>query len=134
MARILLIDDDQDFLLILSSALKKDGHELLAVNNGVEIVQDLRKFKPDLVITDIIMPGITGGAVYHAIREEMGPSLPVIISSATRMQLKENDSLMDYSPKPIDFDQLRETVNRLLKMKSILHHFYLSQEDERDLD
>ena len=117
MARILILDDEKDCLLLLRIMLTHAGHEVFPLMRADNFLKELREVGPDLVITDIMMPGVTGGSVYSAIREEFSDKLPVIISSGTRMKLRlPVDPLLEYCPKPISETVLIETVDRLLRL------------------
>jgi CheY-like chemotaxis protein len=59
-SRILIIDDDPDIRRLLRVALEKDRHEVLEAANGIEGVRRWREGHPDLVITDLMMPGKDG--------------------------------------------------------------------------
>ncbi len=119
MAKILLADDDQDFLEILKNILQKAGYELSLLTSGDEVIDEIIRFDPDLVITDILMPGITGGYVYEEIRRNTGPDLPVIVVSGTKMKLNvPNDELLKYCPKPVNFPKLLEIIGILLSSSS----------------
>lgn len=115
MAKILIVDDDKDCIAILHNFLKIGGHEVFPMLRGEAIVEAAREIAPDLVITDLMMPGVTGGIVYHAIRKEIGPLLPIVVSSGSNLRLKlPDDPLLDYCPKPVELDTLLATVDRLI--------------------
>jgi DNA-binding NtrC family response regulator len=115
MARILIIDDDKECLVQLNMLLTHVGHEVFPLLRADKVLNELQNANPDLVITDIVMPGVMGGTVYEAIRKQVGPYLPIIVSSGTHMRLKPvNDPFLDYCPKPVDYDVLLASVNRLL--------------------
>jgi len=115
--RIIIIDDDEDFLEIMNTRLKKEGYEVSSLISGSGLRGEVCEFNPDLVITDILMPGITGAYVYEEIRKICGPDMPVIVSTATRMKLKHiKDDFLEYCPKPVDFDKLFETIQRLVSL------------------
>ncbi|MBN1901177.1 response regulator [Candidatus Sumerlaeota bacterium] len=113
--RIFIIDDDPDFLEIMTQFLKKEQYETAVSSHPENIMEDMQNFRPDLVISDIMMPGVTGSFVYEEIRNQCTKTLPVIICSATSMKLKNvKDSLLDYCPKPVNFPTLKEILIRLL--------------------
>ena len=68
--KILLVDDEQDILEFLSYNLKKEGFKLLTANDGNKGLALAKKHKPDLVILDVMMPGMDGIEVCEKIREE----------------------------------------------------------------
>ncbi len=80
MARILVIDDEQDIRVVLQQVLEREGHEVDVAAGGNEGLELLESNGADVVITDIIMPGIDGVATLGKIKENW-PGLPVIVIS-----------------------------------------------------
>lgn len=118
MGRILVIDDDIEFLDILERFLTKANHQVLKLNEAERAIKEIGSFNPDLVILDILMPGITGGLLYHTIRKQYGAGLPIIICSGTKLRVhSSDDTLIEYCPKPVDFNKLNEAIQRLLAQK-----------------
>lgn len=118
MACILVIDDDPEIVKVLRLYLEQHGHRCLSANRGNLALKIIREENPDLVITDVMMPGLTGGAVYETIRKEFGSELPVIISTGTSLKFRTaNDPLAAFYPKQDDYDELMELVNGLLKKR-----------------
>ena len=99
MKRILLIDDDLDWLSIADKLLSRSDYEVQVLDNGKLVVPTIMATTPDLVITDIMMPGITGGQVHGLIRSQIGPRLPVIVCSSTRLRFKSDDPRLAYCQK-----------------------------------
>lgn len=119
MPLILIIDDDEEILLILNEVLSNFNYDVITIAGGTDAINIIRSKSPDLVITDIMMPGITGGEVYREIRKEMGPEFPIIVSSATSIRMKSApDPFLEYCPKPVEPATLLKSIERLLKKKS----------------
>jgi CheY-like chemotaxis protein len=114
MAKILVIDDDEISLTILRGLLRRQGHEVNVLDRSDRALDYIRDLQPDLVVTDIMMPGSTGGAVYAMIRKKIGAGLPVIVCSATRLRIKQDDPLLAHLSKPVDSAELKATVCSLL--------------------
>lgn len=76
--KILLIDDEQAIVRVLSISLRSDGYEVVSALSGEEGLEFFRRDKPDLVLTDIRMPGMDGIKVLRQIKEE-SPDTEVII-------------------------------------------------------
>lgn len=115
MARILGIDDDDEILALLRIYLEREGHEFIAARGSEQGVNLLNRIRPDLIITDIIMPGLTGGEIYEYIRLELGPQVPVIISTGTNLKFRPNgDPMVAISPKQDDYSGLMELVAEML--------------------
>src|SRR4029077_20010308 len=68
MALILVIDDDGFYRGLMERALTDEGHHVVAAQNGVEGIASYQRRRPDLVITDMRMPGIGGGEVIRTLR------------------------------------------------------------------
>lgn len=86
MAKILLIDDEEQIRFLLTRMLKRDGHEVFVAQDGEEGVQSFYQVNPDLVITDIIMPNKDGFAVIAEILATH-PTQPIIAMSGGRRTL-----------------------------------------------
>jgi twitching motility two-component system response regulator PilH len=115
LARVLVIDDDPGILSVLRLYLEQHGHECLAARVAAEGLKIIREEAPDIVITDVMMPGMTGGAVYEVVRKEFGPKLPIIVSTGTSLRFSpEDDSLAAFYPKQDDYAELMGLVETLL--------------------
>lgn len=78
--KILIADDEAEIRDVLHLYLEKDGYDVIEAEDGVEAMEKLRKENPDLVILDIMMPGLDGYRVLRNIREHN--NIPVIMLSA----------------------------------------------------
>ena len=81
MAKILVVDDAFIALNILTIMIENGGHQAVRANDGNEGLVKIEEEKPDIVITDLLMPNLDGLSFLRAIRETY-PKLPVIIMSA----------------------------------------------------
>jgi len=79
-ALILLVDDDPFYRSVIGRILEDDGHRVLECSSGVEGVETYQTYKPDLVITDMRMPGMDGHEVIRTIRE-LDPQARIIAVS-----------------------------------------------------
>ncbi|MGD9015412.1 MAG: response regulator [Candidatus Omnitrophota bacterium] len=79
--KILLVDDEPDFLESMSFWFKSKGFLITTVSNGKDATKMVKAFSPDAVFLDILLPGIDGIAVLQQIRE-FNKSVPVILMSA----------------------------------------------------
>ncbi|PIU18549.1 MAG: hypothetical protein COT16_01810 [Elusimicrobia bacterium CG08_land_8_20_14_0_20_44_26] len=78
--KILIADDEEAIILLLKVLLR--GYEIEAASSGVELIDKALEFKPDLIITDVIMPGMSGWKAVREIRKcEELQSIPVIFAS-----------------------------------------------------
>ncbi|MGN7760752.1 response regulator transcription factor [Paenibacillus sp. 22594] len=111
MSRILIIDDEEALVQLLTDELEAKGHEVLSAADGIEGVR-LAEREPDLIILDIMMPGMNGFEVCRSIRDEV--SCPIIFLSARQSEADRVRGLTlggdDYVIKPFG---LRELMARI---------------------
>ena len=113
--QILVIDDDIDFLKMMAIFLRRSKYDVRLLTSGDHVLEELTQHKPQLVILDLLMPGLSGGAVYELIRERCGQQMPVIVCSGTNLKIRgSGDPLLAYCKKPVDLTHLVTTINSLL--------------------
>lgn len=78
--RILIADDDRDTVLSLATILLQEGHEVREVYRGDAVLDQVRAYKPDVVLLDIGMPGLTGFEIARHMRQELGRVHPLLIA------------------------------------------------------
>lgn len=116
MAQILLVEDEADLRDNLELVLSHAGHRVLTAGNGREALAVIEETPPDLVVSDISMPEMTGLQLLTRIRQEMPQlaDMPVILLTALgdREHVIEGRELGadDYLTKPVDFDLLSATI------------------------
>ena len=117
---ILLVDDSFQNNELMQVVLEKEGYETMMASNGMEALEAIRQRHPDLIILDIMMPGMDGYALLdHLKRTEPVPHIPVIMLTARNNQ-KDLQKAMemgaaDYVIKPIDIEDILVRVNKVLK-------------------
>lgn len=94
MNKILIIDDDEVFAKTLKDTLSKDKYEVLYVSDGEDGLVELPKYKPDLIILDLIMPKMGGVAFLGALRESGGNKIPILISSQMSQMLDISNAIV----------------------------------------
>ena len=88
--RILVVDDETDFVKMLQARLQVEGYEVLVAEDGIKGIQTARKDKPDLIILDIMMPGMDGHSVCDTLKKStLTWSIPVIYLTARTGQADE---------------------------------------------
>lgn len=118
---ILYIEDERPMLELVRQALKLTGYDVTGVTSGQEGLAHMRKRKPDLLLLDLMMPGINGWDVYREVKTDPELSdMPVIVITARVPErgLTILDGLPpvdDYITKPFDVEQLILAVQKLLK-------------------
>ncbi len=113
--RVWIIDDDRSIRWVLERALEKAQMEVQSFSSGLGILDNLRQQQPDVILTDVRMPGLDGLELLRQIHRRY-PSLPVIIMTA-HTDLASAVSAFDggafeYLPKPFDLDEVVEQIRR----------------------
>ena len=124
--KILIIDDDPDIRDALTIILESQGHQVSTANYGAQGIQKVRNDKPDLVILDLIMPGMGGFAVYKQLKSPDHPEwhdIRILIltslreeASKERFELETGMKMKvdDYIEKPISPSLMVQRVQKLL--------------------
>lgn len=118
--KILIIEDTEFMTKLISDVLRKVGYEVVSASNGPEGIQKVREEKPDLVLLDVVMPGMDGFEVCKILRDDESNNLmPIIMLTA---QENEDDKLEgleigadDYIIKPFNSRELVSRVRNTLR-------------------
>lgn len=119
MSKILVIEDDADINQLLARILKREGYEVIQAYSGTETILLLEKDVPDLILLDLMLPGMSGEKVTEYIRKEKGHSVPIIVLSA-KNALDHKVELMtmgadDYITKPFEPQEVVVRVMAVLR-------------------
>lgn len=117
MAKILVVDDDEGVRSILRRVLAPLGHDVLEAGDGEAALQTSLRERPDLVITDLNLPGKNGDIVIRELRDMHPPPIIVAMSGLKRVLLYVQQDVDDTMQKPFDVDVLVNMVGRLLGHK-----------------
>lgn len=120
--RILIVDDEAPSRIALATLLRREGFEVRDVSDGAEAIAACASFRPDLILLDIVMPGMDGFEVCRRIKATPETRLtPVVLItglSATEDRIRGiNASADDFLSKPIDFNELLARTRSLLRLK-----------------
>jgi len=121
--RILVIEDDVNALRLLEYTLEQGGYQVLTATNGLEGLKKAQDEHPDLIILDIMLPGLDGYEICHRLRQKPeNVTLPILMLSAKARQDDRNIGLRmgadDYLTKPADPSVIVTKVEALLTGKS----------------
>jgi two-component system, OmpR family, KDP operon response regulator KdpE len=119
-AKILIVDDEAQITRVLRTALSTQGHSLRVAANGVEGMEAVHSWKPDLVITDLAMPEMDGVEFCREIRAVS--QVPIIVLSVRNQELTKVEALDagadDYVTKPFSIQELQARVRAQLRRRS----------------
>ncbi len=118
--KILVAEDERKILNLLQLYLEKNNYEVITAQNGIEALEKVKKFDPDLLVLDIVMPEMNGHEVCKKIRKDKKyRDIPIIYLSS----LAEKQSIVsslelggdDYLTKPFDPNELIARINAILR-------------------
>jgi DNA-binding response OmpR family regulator len=122
MAKVLLVEGEEIMLRALEFRLRKDGHDIYKCSDGREAINMLNKQKVDIVITDIMMPFVSGLEIVNYIKKNINTSLPVIVISSVGLEASIFQALElgadDFMIKPFNPNELSIRVKKLLNIKT----------------
>lgn len=112
MPTILIVDDESDILFVLRVVLESSGYSVVEALDGREALEQVREARPDLVITDLMMPVMDGRELIHRIRENPETqALPILMVSANPNGTVGAQAMLR---KPFKHDDLLREVRSLL--------------------
>ncbi|MBN2219709.1 MAG: response regulator transcription factor [Kosmotogaceae bacterium] len=119
--KILAVEDDIHIGKLLRMELSHEGYEVEVLTDGKEAVRHLEKELPDLLILDVMLPGLDGFSVLEEIREYISTDLPIIMLTA-KGEVKDKirglkSGADDYLPKPFVIEELLARIEAVLRRK-----------------
>lgn len=132
--KIVIIDDNEELRNVTKYVLEMEGYEVLTAANGEEGIEIVKKHKPDLILCDLLMPGIDGFEVKRQLSQDVSTMvIPFIFLSAVSEQqiIRKGMSFGadDYLVKPVVLDELLITISTRLE-KSIQFRQYFKDKTE----
>ena len=123
MNSILIVDDEPNYLVILSELLRDEGFEVFTASDGAKGLALVREVDLDLVITDMQMPGMDGLQLLQAIKK-INSDLPVVMITAYAAVEKAVSAMQsgafNYLAKPFSNDELIVTINKAVQHYSLI--------------
>ena len=120
MSRVLIVEDDPDIAELVSHALRRAGHDTEVLDSGARAAAHARASRPDLVVLDLMLPGLDGMAVCRALRQDPSTAaIPILVLTARADEADRVGGLEqgadDYVTKPFSPRELVARVSALLR-------------------
>ncbi|MCJ7620608.1 MAG: response regulator transcription factor [Anaerolineae bacterium] len=133
MTCILLADDERDLVWAVQHSLRNDGYQVLTAYDGAEALALARRRLPDLIILDIVMPGLDGLQVCRELRQDPTLGAIPILFLTVRSSIEDriaglDEGGNDYLAKPFDLGELKARIRALLRR----HHSAASVERDTE--
>ncbi|MFA8344324.1 MAG: sigma-54-dependent transcriptional regulator [Rhodothermaceae bacterium] len=120
--KILIVDDDKSIRQTLKNLFTRENFVVECAENGAEAIELIQKERPDLIISDMRMPEITGLELLEKVKE-LDSNIPFIIITAYDEMQSTIEAIqkgaLDYIEKPIEIDKIRHTVRKALENKKL---------------
>ena len=117
--KILLAEDNSILSLLLKFKLEKEGYKLFMAKNGKEAIEIIEEHDPEMILTDIMMPFVSGLEVISHVRNKLDLKTPIIVfSSAGQEEMVLNAfnlGATDFMSKPFSPNELSIRIKRLLQ-------------------
>lgn len=113
--RILIVDDSPTERHVLNDLLTKSGYEVVTSDNGEDAILKAKSLKPDLIVMDVVMPGLNGFQATRAIsRDPETRTIPIILCTSKSQETDKiwgmRQGARDYIVKPVNRDELLEKI------------------------
>ena len=121
--RILIVDDEQDMLSLLEARLTNAGYLVETANNGETALRLVKSMKPDLILLDIMLPGIDGGEV-HRILKSNPETKDIAVIFLSGLYTKNDEAKAGQSvgydsiAKPYESAELLEKIKKIISAKT----------------
>ncbi len=120
---VMVVEDDKNLLDTLRYNLNNEGYNVLAASDGNAAVEIARREKPNLIVLDVMLPGMSGFEVCRVLRKEM--TAPIIMLTARAEEMDKIVGLEigadDYMTKPFSLRELLARVRAMLRRASMVH-------------
>jgi len=116
-ARILVVDDEPNIADLLSAALSFEGYQVGVASTGAEAMEQVRTFRPNLVMLDVMLPDFDGTEVCRRLRNQ-GEQMPIVFLTARDATQEKVEGLSmgdDYVTKPFSIEELMARVGAILR-------------------
>lgn len=119
-SKVMVVDDSQDIAESLKALMDKKGYETDMASDGEELLRKVESFRPDLVLLDVMMPGLNTREILDRLKECGINSFKIILITVVRFSEEEIQELMtdsnivDYITKPFDVMDVSERVEKAL--------------------
>ena len=132
MATILLIEDNERMAEVLARHMEMEGHAVVLVADGEKGIEEFRRQKVDLVLTDLKLPGKSGLEVLQAVKDE-NPMVPVVVMTAygtIESAVKAvKEGAFDFLQKPVDPDHLLIIIGKALEARQLVTENLILKEE-----
>lgn len=120
MSKIMIVDDEPDILYLVKRILEREGYEVVDASNGEDALKKVKGEKPDLILLDVMMPGMDGWDVCKKLKEDPKTKDTTVAMLTVKSEDEDKVQSFDYAiadwhiSKPIEREKFIKTVDWLL--------------------
>ncbi len=117
-ARVLVVDDEVKFSGVMREFLRARGYEVAVANTSHDALRELEAFRPEVVLMDIIMPGLSGLELLKLVRERAFPPRVIMVTATDEEQVAQQamqDGAEAFMVKPVNFEALVQVISRVYR-------------------
>ena len=123
LARILIVDDEKPLSMLLTQAFEQDGHGVASAQDGIDCMNKMAAFRPDVVIMDIMMPKLDGIDTTRLIRRNRSYADTIIVALSARSDETTRQKMKDaganlFMRKPFSVGKLVGRVEKMLEARA----------------
>ena len=111
--RVMVIEDDEVFSHLISKALFRAGYDTLVVSDGLSALDTVDRYQPDVIFLDLYLPMLDGWEFLQKYREQSPVHKPIIVTSATPVDLASLGDVIEFLPKPFSIKLLLKLLESL---------------------
>ncbi len=122
--RILVVDDEETVRALVADALSNEEREVRSAGGGAEALRMLAEERYDILLADLMMPGMSGLDLLGECRAKHGEMITIVLTGCATLETARQairEGAYDYILKPFDINELREAVRRALERARLLH-------------
>ncbi len=120
--KIIIVDDERDIRRTVKQILEKENYEIFTAVNGEDLFKKLERITPDLILLDIMMPGMTTSQIIEKLRDNKKTRniriiyLTVVqVSEMEKIKILKSKNIEDYIQKPFDINDLKKRIRKALR-------------------
>jgi CheY-like chemotaxis protein len=114
MKTILVVDDEFDILTVWRLLLERHGYTVMTASNGAAALEQIRKVRPDIIVSDCMMPVMSGMQLCAVLNADPDlRAIPIILCSAVADIPVQPNPRIEYARKPLSFDTLLAMLERM---------------------
>ena len=115
----MVVDDEPDLREMINLMMQKEGFQTNVAENGMDFLEKIDEFQPDIVTLDVMMPGLTTKEILEKLKEKNSNPKIILLtvvrySEEEKKKILEMGNIIDYLTKPFEIDELIKTVNKHL--------------------